>query len=318
MEAVATPAANALLDWYDRHARRMPWRVPPAERRMGVLPDPYHVWLSEVMLQQTQVKTVHAYFLDFLAKWPDVKAMALAPADDVMRAWAGLGYYSRARNLKKCAEEVWFVHGGKFPESAAELRALPGIGAYTAAAIAAIAFDEPVAVVDGNVERVSARLARIEEPMPDGKETVRALVQDMVPRDRPGDFAQAMMDLGATICTPRNPACPLCPLNRHCLAQRAAMAGEYPRKRAKSQKPQRKGAAYVLRNGAGDVLLQKRPETGLLGGMAGVPTTNWTVRADGAISSWNSKCGRWTAMRAWRMAGGFRLKNFRAKPCRAS
>lgn len=274
--------AELLLAWYDRHARAMPWRVPPADRRVGVLPDPYHVWLSEVMLQQTQVKTVHAYFLDFVAKWPTIKAMALAPADDVMRAWAGLGYYSRARNLKKCAEKIWFAHAGKFPQTAADLQALPGIGAYTGAAIAAIAFDEPVAVVDGNVERVMARFWRIEETMPQGKETVRIAVADILPAGRPGDFAQAMMDLGATICTPRNPACSLCPLRPSCRSAKAGCAQDYPRKLAKAKKPQRKGAAYVLRNAAGAVFLQKRPDEGLLGAMAGVPTTNWTVRADGA------------------------------------
>jgi A/G-specific adenine glycosylase len=281
---LAEAAAAALLEWYDRHARRMPWRVPPAARREGVRPDPYHVWLSEVMLQQTQVRTVEAYFRDFVSRWPTIHALAAAPADDLMKAWAGLGYYSRARNLRKCAEEVGLAMGGRFPETAEELRKLPGIGAYTSAAIAAIAFDEPIAVVDGNVERVVSRLWRIEQAMPGGKETVRGHVQAMLPHARPGDFAQAMMDLGATICSPRRPACALCPLSRSCAAAIAAVAQDYPRKEAKAQKPQRRGAAYVLvSNGA--VYLEKRPDKGLLGGMAGVPTTGWTVRADGATGT---------------------------------
>jgi A/G-specific adenine glycosylase len=253
------------------------------------------------MLQQTQVRTVHAYFLDFVARWPDVGAMAQAPADNVMKAWAGLGYYSRARNLKRCAEEVWLNHGGRFPQTALGLQVLPGIGAYTAAAIAAIAFDEPIAVVDGNVERVMARLMLIEEPMPQGKELVRTAVQAMLARERPGDFAQAMMDLGATLCSPRNPACSLCPLLAHCAAAKAGVAAQYPRKLKKAQKPQRRGAAYVLQNGDGEVLLQRRPDKGLLGGMAGVPTTDWTVRADGGTGIDHAP------MRGdWRMSGTVR------------
>ena len=247
------------------------------------------------MLQQTQVKLVHGYFLDFLARWPNLEALANAASDDVMRAWAGLGYYSRARNLKKCADAVWFEHGGKFPETAHELRNLPGIGEYTSAAIAAIAFDQPACVVDGNVERVMARVMRIETAMPQGKAQVRDAVQALLPTSRPGDFAQAMMDLGATLCLPRQPNCRQCPLAEHCLAAKAGLQHEYPRKAARKPKPHRKGAAYVLRDGQGRILLQKRPDAGLLGAMAGVPSTNWSVRADGAIGSIHGPvAGNWT------------------------
>ncbi len=290
------PTASTLLGWYDRHARNMPWRVAPALRKTGVKPDPYHVWLSEVMLQQTQVSTVVAYFLDFLQKWPTIKDLALAPDDDVMKAWAGLGYYSRARNLKKCAETVWHEFGGHFPQTANGLAALPGIGPYTAAAMASIAFDEPVAVVDGNVERVFSRLFLIEEPMPQGKETVRRLVSQMLSRDRPGDFAQATMDLGATLCSPRKPACPLCPLAQSCLAAQEGIAQEFPRKLAKSKKPARVGAAFVIMNSKAEVFLQRRDARGLLGGMTAVPTTNWSVRADGATGAASAPVkGNWLA-----------------------
>jgi A/G-specific adenine glycosylase len=302
MDVRATdPAATALLDWYDRHARPMPWRVPPDARLSGELPDPYHVWLSEVMLQQTQVRTVQAHFIAFISKWPTIKALCDAPVDDLMKAWAGLGYYSRARNLHKCARTVAFEMNGEFPRTARQLQALPGIGPYTGAAIAAIAFDEPVAVVDGNVERVASRLWRIEEPMPAGKETVRAKVQAMLPETRPGDFAQAMMDLGATLCTPKKPACPLCPLGTSCLARAAGVAEDYPRKGAKSKKPLRRGAAYVMKAADNCVFLQKRPEKGLLGGMAGVPTTGWTVRSDGGTGLAHAP-----APGNWRRAGTVR------------
>lgn len=274
--------ASALLAWYDRHARQLPWRVPPAAGKRGERPDPYHVWLSEVMLQQTQVATVRKYYLKFLSLWPAVSDLARAETEDVMKAWAGLGYYSRARNLKKCAEVVAFELGGQFPQTAEGLKALPGIGDYTSAAISAIAFDEPVAVVDGNIERVITRQFRIEEPVRVSKPDIRAKVQDLLPLDRPGDFAQAMMDLGATLCSPRNPACGLCPVSASCQAFEKGAMERYPVKAAKAEKPTRKGAAFIIRNRDGAIWLQKRAENGLLGGMSEVPGTAWTSRNDGA------------------------------------
>ncbi|PIO98762.1 A/G-specific adenine glycosylase [Pleomorphomonas carboxyditropha] len=269
------PSATALLDWYDVHARRLPWRVPPEDRALGVLPDPYRVWLSEVMLQQTTVAAVKSYFLDFLARWPTLPALAAAPRDDVMAAWAGLGYYSRARNLKACAEAVARDHGGRFPDTVEGLAALPGIGPYTAAAIAAIAFDVPAAVVDGNVERVVARLFALETPLPDVKPEIRRLTATLTPQQRPGDFAQAMMDLGATICTPKRPACALCPWSAPCLARRRGDAETLPRRRAKAERPTRYGVAFVARRHDDALLVRRRPDKGLLGGMLEVPGGDW-------------------------------------------
>ena len=283
-EAASDPATR-LLAWYDRHARDLPWRTGPAERGAGVLPDPYHVWLSEVMLQQTQVATVRGYFTRFLKLWPTVEHLAVAPTDAVMKAWAGLGYYSRARNLKKCAEAVARDHGGRFPRTAAQLRGLPGIGDYTAAAIAAIAFDEAVAVVDGNVERVVARMGAIDTPPRLAKTAIRERVEAMLAPERPGDFAQAMMDLGATICTPRRPSCLLCPLRGGCAAFAAGTPDAFPVREVKADKPLRRGAAFVAVAPDGAVFLRKRRESGLLGGMAEVPTTGWTAREDGATGA---------------------------------
>lgn len=273
--------SHDMLEWYDNHARRLPWRVPPGDSRDGVKPDPYAVWLSEIMLQQTQVATVQNYYLNFLRKWPDVFALAEADSNDVMKAWAGLGYYSRARNLKSCAEQVVAKHGGRFPETAEELKRLPGIGDYTSAAIAAIAFDEPVAVVDGNIERIIARCFAVATPLPSAKKDIRNKVADLVPSERPGDFAQAMMDLGATICTPRNPGCSLCPVSACCLGFTQGEMERYPIKAPKAQKPTRKGAAFVIINAQGAVWLSKRADKGLLGGMSEVPGTEWTSRVDG-------------------------------------
>lgn len=270
-----------LLAWYDRHARALPWRVPPAAGKAGAKPDPYHVWLSEVMLQQTQVATVREYYLKFLSLWPTVEDLARADTEDVMKAWAGLGYYSRARNLKKCAEVVAFEMGGQFPQTAEALKALPGIGDYTSAAIAAIAFGEPVAVVDGNIERVITRQFRIADPVRVSKPEIRSQVQALLPSDRPGDFAQAMMDLGATLCSPRNPACGLCPVSSTCQAFVHGDMERYPGKAPKADKPTRKGAAFVIRNSDGAIWLRKRGEDGLLGGMSEVPGTAWTSRVDG-------------------------------------
>lgn len=262
----------SLLKWYDRNARTLPWRIPPGSNRKA---DPYAVWMSEIMLQQTTVVAVSAYFLRFQERWPDVRALAAANDADVMAAWAGLGYYSRARNLLACARAVVDRYDGIFPTDEASLLRLPGIGPYTAAAIAAIAFQQPATVVDGNVERVVSRLFAVSTPIPQARPELRALAAGLTPSVRPGDFAQAMMDLGATICTPRSPRCMLCPLASACTARREGKAEAYPVKAAKQAKPERRGTAYWLeRNGR--VLLVKRPPKGLLGGMRALPSDEWT------------------------------------------
>ncbi len=268
-----------LLDWYDRNARVLPWRVPPGSE---LRPDPYRVWLSEVMLQQTTVAAVRDYFRRFTDLWPDVGALAAAEDAAVMAEWAGLGYYARARNLLACARAVVGGHDGVFPASRDGLMALPGIGPYTAAAIAAIAFDEPATVVDGNVERVMARLHDIHTPLPAAKAELTARAAELTPRDRPGDYAQAVMDLGATICTPRNPACGICPWRTPCLARARGTAALLPRKTPKPDKPVRLGLAYVGRRADGAVLLETRPPRGLLGGMLGWPGSDWTADPDPA------------------------------------
>lgn len=267
------PKAADLLAWYDRHRRALPWRALP-----GQTPDPYRVWASEIMLQQTTIAAVKPYYERFMARFPTVQALAAAPSEAVMQAWAGLGYYSRARNLHACAKAVVAQHGGRFPDTEEALRALPGIGAYTAGAVAAIAFDRPAVAVDGNVERVATRLFAIEEQMPAAKPLVRERVLGLLPPARPGDFAQALMDLGATICTPRAPACALCPWREPCVARAAGMQEAFPRKAAKRAGVTRHGAAFVLLRADGAVLLRTRPDKGLLGGMAEVPTSEW--RAD--------------------------------------
>ncbi|MFC7702892.1 A/G-specific adenine glycosylase [Plastorhodobacter daqingensis] len=255
----------------------MPWRIGPADRATGQRPDPYRVWLSEVMLQQTTVAAVRDYFRRFTARWPDVAALAAAPDEDVMGEWAGLGYYARARNLLKCARAVVSQHHGHFPSTREGLLGLPGIGPYTAAAIAAIAFDEPAVVVDGNVERVMARLHLVETPLPPAKAELIALAAALTPDHRPGDYAQAVMDLGATICTPRNPACGICPWAQPCAARAAGVQGELPRKLAKAAKPLRTGVAYLARRADGAWLLERRPDQGLLGGMLGWPGSDWAA-----------------------------------------
>jgi A/G-specific adenine glycosylase len=263
-----------LLAWYDRHARTMPWRVAPDDRKRGVRPDPYRVWLSEVMLQQTTVAAVKDYFHRFTARWPTVGALAKAPDADVMGEWAGLGYYARARNLLKCARAVVADHGGQFPATREGLLTLPGIGPYTASAIAAIAHDEAATVVDGNVERVMSRLFRIETPLPAAKPALTSLAGRLTPVTRPGDHAQAVMDLGATICTPRNPACGICPWSRACLARLAGVQADLPRKTPKADKPLRRGIVWLgHRDGA--LLLERRADKGLLGGMLGIPGDGW-------------------------------------------
>ncbi|SMH41877.1 A/G-specific adenine glycosylase [Maritimibacter sp. HL-12] len=274
MRDAAIMAAD-LLGWYDRHARDLPWRVAPEAGRAGQRADPYAVWLSEVMLQQTTVAAVKSYFTRFLELWPDVGALAAADDAQVMGEWAGLGYYARARNLLKCARVVAGAHDGAFPDTAEGLRALPGIGPYTAAAIAAIAFDRPEAVVDGNVERVMARLFRVETPLPTAKPELRDRAAEMTPRARPGDYAQAVMDLGATICTPKRPACGICPWQADCRARAAGVAADLPARAAKKPKPVRHGVAFVGRRSDGAWLLERRPDGGLLGGMLGWPGGGW-------------------------------------------
>jgi A/G-specific adenine glycosylase len=270
-------AAQTLLDWYDRHRRVLPWRSRPGETA-----DPYRVWLSEVMLQQTTVRAVIPYFQRFLQLFPTVDDLAAAPTDEVMKAWAGLGYYSRARNLHACAKAVVDRHDGTFPDSEDALRALPGIGAYTAAAVAAIAFDRRAVVVDGNVERVVTRLHAFEEPLPGSKPAIRALTDALTPHRRPGDFAQAMMDLGATLCSPKNPACGLCPFSGRCLARSLGTAETFPRKDRKAEGKRRSGAAFVALRTDGAVLVRTRPPKGLLGGMTEVPGTDWAAGRDSA------------------------------------
>jgi len=281
-QAPADAAISAeLLAWYDRHARALPWRVSPADRAAGVLPDPYRVWLSEIMLQQTTVPHAAPYFLRFTQAWPTVADLAAAPDEEVMAAWAGLGYYARARNLLRCARAVAHDHGGRFPDREEGLLALPGLGPYTAAAVAAIAFDRPAAVMDGNVERVVSRLFAVETPLPASKPELRALTARLTPLERPGDHAQAMMDLGATICTPRSPACGICPLREPCAARAAGIAETLPRKAPKAAKPTRRGTVFVALSPSGALLLETRPETGLLGGMPGLPGTAWDRRGAG-------------------------------------
>ena len=272
LAAAAPPGAQLLLAWYDCHARVLPWRALP-----GREVDPYAVWLSEIMLQQTGVKTVGPYYQRFLARWPNVAALAAADIGEVMQQWAGLGYYSRARSLHACAAKVVVDFGGKFPPDEAALLTLPGIGPYTAAAIAAIAFGQPAVVVDSNVERVVARLFAIGEGMPLAKPLIRQATASLTPLLRAGDFAQAMMDLGATICTPRRPACALCPLAADCAARKAGTMEDFPRKAVKAARPARRGAVFYLRRADGMVLVQKRPPRGLLGGMTEFPGTEWSV-----------------------------------------
>ncbi|WP_239520644.1 A/G-specific adenine glycosylase [Pseudooceanicola aestuarii] len=270
-----TARAAELLDWYDRNARQMPWRVGPAARQAGQRPDPYRVWLSEIMLQQTTVAAVRAYFTRFTTLWPTVADLAAAPDDRVMGEWAGLGYYARARNLLKCARVVVADHAGQFPDTRDGLIALPGIGPYTAAAIAAIAFDRAEAVLDGNVERVMARIHDLHTPLPTAKPALSALAAAHTPPGRPGDYAQAVMDLGATICTPRNPACGICPWMADCAARHAGTATQLPRKTPKKPKPVRQGLVYLGRRTDGAWLLERRPDRGLLGGMLAFPSTDW-------------------------------------------
>jgi A/G-specific adenine glycosylase len=297
-EEAARPAL--LLAWYDRHRRRLPWRPLPGERA-----DPYAVWLSEIMLQQTGVKTVGPYFLKFLARWPDVGALGRASLDDVLRMWAGLGYYSRARNLHACAVAVRRDHGGMFPDTEEGLRTLPGIGPYTASAIAAIAFGQRTMPVDGNIERVVSRLFAVEEPLPQAKPLIQQLATTLLGTgdigSRAGDSAQALMDLGSSLCTPKKPACALCPLNDDCVARARGDQETFPRKAPKKTGALRRGAAFVVTRGD-ELLVRSRPEKGLLGGMTEVPTSHWLDAQDDkaalkqapalkGITRWHRKAG---------------------------
>jgi A/G-specific adenine glycosylase len=290
------PRPRLLLDWYDRHRRRLPWRPPAGERA-----DPYRVWLSEIMLQQTSVKTVGPYFEKFLARWPDVAALGRASQDDVLRMWAGLGYYSRARNLHACAVAVLRDHGGVFPDSEEGLRKLPGIGPYTAAAIGAIAFDIRTMPVDGNIERVVSRLYAVEEPLPQAKPLIGELASMLLGPSRAGDSAQALMDLGSSICTPKKPACALCPLNDDCVARARGDQEIFPRKAPKKAGTLRRGAAFIVTRGD-ELLVRTRAEKGLLGGMTEVPGSEWLAGQDDeaalkqapalkGVARWHRKAG---------------------------
>ena len=262
--------AAFLLAWYDRERRDLPWRAAPGEA-----PDPYKVWLSEIMLQQTTVKAVLPRYALFLRRWPDVNALASAELGEVLAAWAGLGYYARARNLHACARAVAERYGGMFPANEEELRKLPGVGGYTAAAIAAIAFGKRATPVDGNIERVVARLFAVTTPLPEAKPEIGVFAENLTPADRPGDFAQAMMDLGATICTPRRPACGLCPVRPDCRGYAQGLAETLPHREEKGERPVRRGAAFIAFRADGAVLLRERPLKGLLGGMLEVPSSPW-------------------------------------------
>ncbi len=273
----AAPDPADLLAWYDRHARVLPWRA-----RRGERPDPYRVWLSEIMLQQTTVKAVAPYYAKFLSRWPTVEKLAASSLDDVLKAWAGLGYYARARNLHRCAQEV--AKRGAFPRNVDGLLELPGVGGYTAAAVAAIAYDAPAVPVDGNVERVVSRLFAVEEPLPDAKPAIKAFAEALLPPRRPGDFAQALMDLGATLCSPKRPACSLCPWNEPCLANARGDQETFPRKAPKREGRLRRGAAFVVVHPLEKVLLRPRPMKGLLGGMTEVPGSGWSHDFDIALS----------------------------------
>jgi A/G-specific adenine glycosylase len=288
------PDPKTLLAWYDRHRRKLPWRAAPGERA-----DPYRVWLSEIMLQQTRVSAVLPYYGKFLARWPDVHALAAAPLDEVLKVWAGLGYYARARNLHACARAVVERCGGAFPGEERELRTLPGIGRYTAAAIAAIAFGRRTSPVDGNVERVVARLYRVETVLPEAKPEVRQLAEALTPQRRAGDFAQAMMDLGATICTPIGPACAVCPWLSACGARAAGDPDDFPRRRPKPAGKLRRGAAFVVLRDDPALLVRSRPPRGLLGGMTELPTTDWTTQFDEA-----SACAAAPVIARWRRIPG--------------
>lgn len=283
----------SLLDWYDCMGRTLPWRVRPEDRKRGIVPDPYAVWLSEIMLQQTTVPHATPYWETFLAVFPAVTDLANAEREHVMAMWAGLGYYARARNLYKCAQTIRDEHGGLFPTTEAELLKLPGIGPYTAAAIAGICYNEATVVVDGNVERVISRMARVEVPLPKGKKEIKVIAAQLADTERSGDYSQALMDLGATVCTPRNPKCNICVWREMCAAHAAGVEESYPKKLKKKPLPKRYGAAFVLRSEDGYVLLRQRPDTGLLGGMLEFPGTEWWEALPDAVEGFAPTKAAW-------------------------
>ena len=293
MRPVPVNPARELLAWYDRHRRRLPWRAVPGESA-----DPYGVWLSEIMLQQTTVGTVGPYFRDFLARWPTVEALAAADLDQVLHAWQGLGYYARARNLHRCARVVVEQHGGRFPDTEVALRELPGVGAYTAAAIAAIAFDRHATPVDGNIERVTARLFAVTDPLPAAKPELRRLAATLTPKRRAGDFAQAMMDLGSSVCIVGQPKCLVCPISKDCRALAQGIAAELPARSPRRLRPLRHGAVFWAVRRDGSVLLRRRPERGLLGGMMEFPSTDWRPKPWGPVEATASAplSAKWTAL----------------------
>jgi len=283
-KVTATPArlVGALLRWYDRGHRSFVWRAAS-----GATPDPYRVWLSEVMLQQTQAATMEPYFRAFLDRWPTLEDLARADQDALLHAWQGLGYYSRARNLLRTAKIVAGEMGGRFPEEAGELLALPGIGPYSAAAIAAIAFEKQATVVDGNVERVIARLFAITDLLPQAKKQIRDCAETLTPKRRPGDYAHAIMELGGTLCRPVRPDCPHCPWSFACEAHARGLEGELPRRVRRPPRPTRYGVVFWLRRGDGAVLLRRRPEKGLLGGMMEFPSTEWRQETWAPEEAWS-------------------------------
>jgi A/G-specific adenine glycosylase len=285
--------AGQLLAWYDRHRRRLPWRAEPGERAV-----PYRIWLSEIMLQQTTVAAVGPYFRDFLARWPRVEDLASADLDQILHAWQGLGYYARARNLHRCARAVVEQHGGRFPDTEAALRQLPGVGPYTAAAIAAIAFGRRATPVDGNIERVTARLFAVSDPLPGAKAELRRLAATLTPRRRAGDFAQAMMDLGAGVCLAGRPKCLVCPISGNCRALAQGIAADLPVRSPKRARPLRHGAVFWAVRRDGSVLLRRRPERGLLGGMMEFPSTEWRAKPWGPAEAIASAplSAKWTVL----------------------
>ena len=293
-------AGTALLHWYDHCGRQLPWRIRPEDRQRGARPDPYRVWLSEIMLQQTRVAAATPYYHAFLERWPTVESLAASPVEAIMERWAGLGYYARARNLHACARTVVSDHGGQFPSTMAELRNLPGIGPYTASAIAAIAFDIPTVPVDGNVERVMARFHGVQDALPGAKPRLRQFARLLEPSPRPGDLAQALMDLGATVCTPRNPGCGRCPWQKECAAHRNGWEADLPRRDPKPVRPVRRGVAYLVQREDGAIWLCRRPARGLLGGMLGLPGTDWTAEGPGETETHQAA----PLSASWQMTGG--------------
>jgi len=292
---------SALLDWYDAKGRSLPWRLRPEDRARGAIADPYAVWLSEIMLQQTTVPHATPYWERFLARWPTVTDLAKAPREDVLAAWAGLGYYARARNLHKCAQTVAFELEGRFPQTLDALLALPGVGDYTANAIRAAAFNKPASVVDGNVERVLTRMTAMQTPLPKSKPEIKAIAAELASPERSCDYAQAIMDLGATVCTPKSPQCAACPWSVWCAAREAGEATRYPLKEKKKPKPVRRGVCFHV-TGEGGLWIRRRPETGLLGAMMELPGTDWTLTAPDAAQITEAR----PFDAAWRQAGQVR------------